>query len=489
MVTGRAMSLAELLEGLTPVASELAALRTTGLCLDSRAATPGVLFIALRGAQHDGHRFIDQAAEAGAVAALAEEAPARTAIPAVVVPGLRQRLGTLASRFYAHPSESMHVTAVTGTNGKTTVAQLYAQLVRAVGYSCGSIGTLGASTDGRVQSSLYTTPDAIELQRTLADWVLEAVPFASMEASSHALDQGRMTGVDVDTAVFTNLTRDHLDYHGDMQAYGDAKAKLFEFPSLRAAVLNADDAFSDVLRRRVASDTKVLAFSERGEPAEVRISRVEAGARGLRFRMASPWGEATVRCSLIGAFNVANVACALIAALQAGLPLAGLIDALESLTPVPGRMQPLRHAGGPLVVVDFAHTPDALKQVLDTLRAVCAGRLIVVFGCGGDRDRGKRTLMGEAVSSVADLAVITSDNPRSEDPLAIIRDVEAGMRGDYRVCVDREAAIRVAIESGSREDCVLIAGKGHESFQIIGDQRRPFDDAAIARHCLEAIAA
>jgi UDP-N-acetylmuramoyl-L-alanyl-D-glutamate--2,6-diaminopimelate ligase len=232
-----------------------------------------------------------------------------------------------------------------------------------------------------------------------------------------------------------------------------------------------------------------VAFSERRDSAEVRISKVEAGAGGLRFRIASPWGEAPVRCSLIGAFNVANVVAALVAALEAGLPLETLSAALENLSPVPGRMQPLRHAGAPLVVIDFAHTPDALRQVLDTLRALCAGRLIVVFGCGGDRDRGKRPLMGEAVSAVADLAVITSDNPRSEDPLAIIRDIEAGMRGAYRVCADREEAICSAIEEGAPGDCVLIAGKGHEAFQVVGDQRRPFDDAAVARQCLEGIAA
>lgn len=481
--------LGDLLEGFVPVPSELAGLTITGLSLDSRQVQPGVLFAALRGAQQDGHRYIPAAAEAGAPAALVEEPVADALIPTLVVPELRHRLGEIAARLYGHPSRSLHVTAVTGTNGKTTVSQLYAQLVRGVGYACGTIGTLGASTDGRVESSLHTTPDPISLQRVLAEWAGEAVPFVSMEASSHALEQGRMAGVEVDTAVFTNLTRDHLDYHGDMQAYGDAKARLFDFPSLRVAIVNGDDPFSDALTARVQEHTKVIAFGERNDKADVRISKVVADENGLRFHLASPWGTGAMRCSLIGAFNVANVVAALVAALESGLPLDALEGALGTLSAVPGRMQPLHHAGGPLVVIDFAHTPDALQQVLATLRELCAGRLIVVFGCGGDRDRGKRPLMGAAVSAVADLAVITSDNPRSEEPRAIIRDIETGMQGEYRVCVDREDAIRTAIELGSSGDCVLIAGKGHEAFQIVGAERRPFDDAAIAREHLEGIAA
>lgn len=483
------VTLGELLLDIAMVPNEAASLPVSGLTLDSRSVATGNVFIALRGAENDGHRYIDDAARSGAVAAVAETAPAGAQIPVLEVRGLRQRLGVIAARFYGQPSQNLHVTAVTGTNGKTTVSQLYAQLVRGVGYACGAVGTLGASLDRSVGNSLHTTPDSIALQRILSDWAGEAVPFVSMEASSHALDQDRMNGVEVDTAVFTNLTRDHLDYHGDMQAYGDAKAKLFEFPSLRAAVLNADDPFSAELSSRIGDRIPVRTFGTPGTQADVMVSQLEVRPSGLRFRFTSPWGEGVLRTPLLGAFNAANVVAAMVAALEAGLPLDALRDALERLTPVPGRVQPLRADGAPLVVIDYAHTPDALSQVLATLRELSDGRLIAVFGCGGDRDRGKRELMARAVSRGADYAVITSDNPRSEDPEAIIADVEAGMSSDFRSCADRGEAIRCAIEMAAPGDCVLIAGKGHEAYQIIGDERRSFDDAAVARECLEALAA
>lgn len=480
------MSLDNLLHG---IVADAPALSIGRLCLDSRALTPGDLFIALRGHKLDGRAYLVEAQQAGAAAALVEdyvstELPTPSVMPTVVVPRLRERLGEIASRFYGNPSHGMHVAAVTGTNGKTTVSQLFAQLVRAVGYDCGVIGTLGASLDAQAHLAVHTTPDPIALQATLASWAGQVVPFVGMEASSHALDQGRMNGVEIDTAVFTNLTRDHLDYHGDMRAYGAAKARLFSMSGLRAAIINVDDPFGADLSTRLPSTVDVLRYGMQAKSLDIGVRQVSTGGAGLKFRFESPWGSAVLRCPLVGAFNALNLGAALAAALQSGLPFDALVQAVEGLAPVAGRMQPLKLARGPLVVVDYAHTPDALQQALSTLREQLRGRLTVVFGCGGDRDRGKRALMGEAASEHADAAILTSDNPRSEDPDSIITDIEAGMSIDYQICADRAEAISLAIRSAGADDCVLIAGKGHEDYQLVGDQRLPFSDLDLARRVL-----
>lgn len=502
-------SLRDLLRGMADPVPDL---RVRRLCLDSRELQPGDAFIALRGARHDARRYLPQALDAAAAVAIVEDegldatgrslpmnapsthapstkVPSTAALPTIAVPALRQRVGEIASRYFGQPSRRLHVAAVTGTNGKTTVSHLFAQLVRAAGYDCGVVGTLGASLDGAPADSVHTTPDPLRLQEILADWAHRAVPFASLEASSHALHQGRVHGVDVDTAIFTNLTRDHLDYHGDMPSYAAAKARLFEFPSLRSAVLNADDEFSEVLRARLDGAVSVLRYGLRAANAEVRARRLDTSMDGLRLALESPWGAASVRCPLLGRFNAANLLAALSAALEAGLPFAALIAALERVEAPPGRMQALRRRGAPLVVIDYAHTPDALAQVLGALREQCRGRLIAVFGCGGDRDRGKRALMAGAVSALADYAVITSDNPRGEDPAAIIAEVEAAMTIDYRSLVDRGAAIAAAIGLAGRGDCVLIAGKGHERYQIVGTRRLAFSDCRVAWQALEGVAA
>lgn len=464
-----------------------------GLCLDSRALRPGELFIALRGTRLDGRRYLSQAAAAGAMAALVEDAlltpEVAPPLPVIVVPNLRRQLGDIAARFFGQPSRALHIAAVTGTNGKTTVSQLLGQLLRGCGYDCGVIGTLGASLDGRVHSALNTTPDPLQLQSTLAHWVEAAVPFVCMEASSHALDQGRLSGVEIDTAVFTNLSRDHLDYHGSMAAYGEAKSRLFQWPGLRHALINADDAFADTLVRHVANSAECLRYSIAGAPADLRLSRLEFDARGLRARLDSPWGRGALRSPLIGRFNAGNLLAALATALCAGLPLDQLLRVAQTLQPVSGRMEALRERGRPLVVIDYAHTPDALQQVLTALRPQVRGRLVAVFGCGGDRDRGKRPEMAAVASAHADAIVLTSDNPRSEEPRAIIADIEAGATGDYRVIVDRAEAIAAAIATAGPDDCVLIAGKGHEDYQLIGAQRIAFSDREQARLALEERAA
>ncbi len=461
------------------------ALPVRGLVTDSRQVGEGDVFVALKGLQFDGHAYLAEAARAGAVAALVEQdqSGAPEGLPLIVVPALRPQLGRIASRFYGHPTRRMHVAAVTGTNGKTTVSQLFAQLVRRCSYDCGVIGTLGATLDGAAEASTHTTPDTLALQAIFAEWASQAVPFAAMEASSHALDQWRLDGVAVDTAIFTNLTRDHLDYHGDMTTYGEAKGRLFGFPELRAAVINGDDPYAARLLATLDPAVKPCVYGT-AEAADLRLEKLEQDARGLSFMLRGPWGRRRVRTPLLGDFNAMNVVAALAAAIEAGLPTDVLFDALPSLSAVPGRMEPLRRDGAPLVVIDYAHTPDALAKVLAALRAQCSGELVAVFGCGGDRDRGKRALMGEAVSAAADRAVVTSDNPRGEDPLKIIGDIEEGMIGAYRVCPDRAEAIALAISSARPGDCVVIAGKGHEDYQIVGDEVRPFSDSGVAREVL-----
>lgn len=471
--------LSALLEGIAAAP----AIPVRGLVSDSRSVGAGDVFVALKGLQFDGHAYLDDAARAGAAAALVER-DVEADLPVVVLPELRQLLGSIASRFHGHPTRRMHVAAVTGTNGKTTISQLFAQLVRHCDYDCGVIGTLGASLDGSTGASSHTTPEPLALQATFADWASQAVPFAAMEASSHALDQWRLDGVAVDTAIFTNLTRDHLDYHGDMDSYGEAKARLFRFPGLRSAVINGDDPFARELLTALDPTVTPCIYGT-GADADLRLDKLEQDAQGLTFDLHGAWGRRRVRTPLLGAFNALNVVAALGAAMGAGLPVDRLFEALPLLTAVPGRMEPLRRDGAPLVVIDYAHTPDALAKVLAALRAQCAGELVAVFGCGGDRDRGKRALMGEAVSAAADRAVITSDNPRSEAPLQIIEDVEQGMHGAYRVCADRAEAIELAIRSARPDDCVVIAGKGHEDYQIVGDEVRPFSDMNVARAVLE----
>ncbi|MEO1080549.1 MAG: UDP-N-acetylmuramoyl-L-alanyl-D-glutamate--2,6-diaminopimelate ligase [Pseudomonadota bacterium] len=482
------LNLRELLQGDAAVPDALADFRVQGMSQDSRRVNPGDVFVALRGAKHDGHDMLDEAQRAGAIAALTERPVVATSLPIVVIPGLRDRLAELAARCYGHPSRSLHVTAVTGTNGKTTVSQLFGQLVRAAGYACGVIGTLGASLDGAARATTHTTPDAIALQHELAVWAGQAVPFVAMEASSHALHQGRLDAIDVDTAVFTNLTRDHLDYHGDMHAYGEAKARLFRFQSLRALVLNAEDSFGASLGSTAPEGVKVTTYGL-AQSCDVRASRIEMSSAGLRFRLSGPREEAMVRSGILGAFNLSNLLAAIAAALEAGMPFDDVLAGAAKLRPVPGRMEPLRVAGAPLVVVDYAHTPDALLKVLDALKVQCQGRVIAVFGCGGDRDRGKRALMAEAVSRVADFAVITSDNPRGEDPEAIVAEVAKSMTGAFTERVDRREAIRFAIGQADATDCVLIAGKGHEDYQEIAGRRLPFSDLAVARDLLGEMAA
>jgi UDP-N-acetylmuramoyl-L-alanyl-D-glutamate--2,6-diaminopimelate ligase len=456
--------------------------RVTGVTLDSRKVRPGDLFLALAGEVHDGRQFMEQAVASGAVA-VAAEAPAggfvdALPVPLVEIPELSQEAGAIAGRFYGDPTRTMRVVGVTGTNGKTTASRLVAQLLRTLEQPCGVIGTLGMALDESVSEAANTTPDPVSLQRQLAQWRDQGVRNTAMEVSSHALVQGRVNGVRFDTAVFTNLSRDHLDYHGSMAAYARAKLSLFTREGLRYGLVNADDDYAALLAAMAGAHCEVLSFSARGDArADIRVSDVAFAAGGARGRIDTPWGSGEFQSPLPGDFNVANLAAAIACAVTGGHALEQVLAVVPQLQPVPGRLQAIGNDQGLQVLVDYAHTPDALEQVLKAIRPQVAGRLITVFGCGGDRDAGKRPVMGRIACQYSDRVIITSDNPRSEEPEAIIADIAAGCIGVFDREADRAAAIERAIAEARAGDCVLIAGKGHEDYQIIEGQRLHFSDA------------
>jgi len=485
-----AMSLPELLGS---VNGAFADTMISGMQLDSRRVRPGDLFLALPGEQHDGRQFIEQAVANGAAAVVAE-APVTDfvdaiPVPLIELPELRFAAGLLAARFYRNPSHAMHVVGITGTNGKTTTSRIIAQLIRALGKPCGVIGTLGATLQDDVSAADNTTPDPLALQRQLALWLAQDVFVVSMEVSSHALEQGRVNGVEFATAVYTNLSHDHLDYHGSMDAYARAKLRLFAKESLRHAVINADDQFSSQVRAAVSPGAQVLTYSTSGAAADVRVENARFHAEGVRGELHSPWGVAEFFSPLPGDFNLANLAAAVTALLLAGEDLLAVLEAVAHLRPVPGRMQAIPNTLDLQVIVDYAHTPHALEQVLKAIRPHVSGSLVAVFGCGGDRDRDKRQVMGRIACALSDRVVVTSDNPRSEEPLQIMRDIEAGCSGQYTLVADRAQAIAAAVADANAGDCVVIAGKGHEDYQLVDGARLHFSDEAQARAALARRAA
>lgn len=464
-------------------------LELAGLALDGRAVTPGGAFLACRGERNHGLDFLDQALARGARAVLWEPAPGRVApaLPAevegVAVPHLAARASEIAARFFGDPSAAMRVVGVTGTNGKTTCAWLIAQALEASGHPAAYIGTLGAGRRGLVQPGTHTTPDAVSLQRLLAEFRDEGATHVAIEVSSHALVQGRATAVRFAAAVLTNLTREHLDFHGTMQNYAATKASLFERKEVSLRVVNADDELGRSLLARHADAIAVSPSGQwRGDAGRpyLRARDVRLADDGVAFALESSFGQRQLRTPLIGGFNLANALTVLGVLLGLGLGLDAAAAALEMLAPPPGRMQ--RFGGGlhaPLVAVDYAHTPDALEKALQALRAHAAGRLWCVFGCGGDRDRGKRPLMGAIAARLADELVVTDDNPRGESPARIVADILEGTGSRaVRVVHDRAAAIATAVLAAAPGDAVLVAGKGHESVQIVGLEQRPFSDAA-----------
>jgi len=483
----RAMLLSELLPDVAGVPRDLA---VTGLVQDSRAVRQGDAFVAVGPVANDmashGLRFAKQAMQAGAVAVLFEPpAPVEWPAPvdAIAVPQLQARIGAIADRFHGSPSRQMTVVGVTGTNGKTSTVQLLSQAWTLRGTTSGSIGTLGAGLHGHVVPTGFTTPLVLQLHALLAQLRDAGASAVAMEVSSHALHQGRVDGVHFDVAVFTNLTRDHLDYHGDMRAYGEAKARLFQWPGLRAAVLNLDDAFGRELLAALPPGTHGVGVSSRGAQADVRAENIVLDAGGIAFDLLLGDARFELRSPLLGRFNVDNL-LAVAGVLHAlGDAPEAIADTLAQLEPVAGRMTRLGGDGVlPLVVIDYAHTPDALEQALASLRAHAHGRLVCVFGCGGERDRGKRPQMAAIAERGADRVIVTDDNPRSEDGDGIVAEIMAGFADAATVIVerDRAAAIARAIGAAGPGDIVLIAGKGHEPYQEIGGVRHPFDDVEVA---------
>ncbi len=484
-----AMRLDELLRDIAPPAS--GDIMVSGLTQDSHAVHTGDAFVALAGAKHHGIEFASAAIGQGAVAVVAEKRPgfrSPVADPVVWVENLRSHLGEIAARFYGDPSASMTLIGVTGTSGKTSTVQMLAQALAHLGKRAATIGTLGAGLHGALHAGERTTPDVIRVHGLLAEFRDAGATDVAMEVSSHALDQHRVDGLHFDVAVFTNLTRDHLDYHGTMEAYGAAKAKLFAWPNLRAAVINIDDAFGRDLATRVPAGVRLVRCGLASSDADIRARDVHTHSDGIDFELATAWGMAAVQSRLLGRFNVANLlaVAGVLGALD--VPFDRIVDALQSLEPVAGRMNRLGGGGLPLVVVDYSHKPDPLEQVLATLRAHCEGKLICVFGCGGERDAGKRPVMGAIAERLADVVIVTDDNPRGEDGDAIAAQIVAGMRAPQRAIVerDRARAIDMAIAQARTGDVVLIAGKGHETYQEVAGAKRPFDDLRVARAALEA---
>jgi len=460
------------------------------LRVDSRLVGPGDVFAAMPGHHVDGRRFIDAAVAAGAAAILWDpagiEAPCFD-IPNQPVPDLAWRLGWIAAEIAGHPGRPLWTVGITGTNGKTTCSHWLAAGLSRNGRRCGRVGTLGYGVD-TLATLPNTTPDGAALQDILAELRHDGAEAVAMEVSSHGLAQGRVHGIEFDVAVFTNLTRDHLDFHGSLEAYGAAKARLFHWDGLQYAVVVTNQTFGVQLADSIdRSRTEVVTVGHRGD---VRPEGVRASADGLAFRLASPWGSAEVHAPVVGLFNVDNLSCVLASMLVSGVPLEAAAAAAAEFLPVDGRMQVLRIANGPTVVVDYAHTPDALEQALASLRPSLGerARLHCVFGCGGDRDAGKRPLMGEVAARLADRVVLTSDNPRSEDPAAILADIGRGITSACELLVepDRARAIPLAVAAAAPGDIVLLAGKGHETTQEIAGQRYPFSDIAHARMALDS---
>jgi UDP-N-acetylmuramoyl-L-alanyl-D-glutamate--2,6-diaminopimelate ligase len=490
-------SLAKLLDGIATLPRDI---EVSDLTQDGRTALPGGAFLAVSGSSEHGLKYAPQAIANGARAVLWEPAPVAvvpdlpSAIVVAPVPRLREHASTIADRFFGAPSRSLSVAGVTGTNGKTTCAYLLAQALEAVGRPAAYMGTIGTGRPHSLRPSALTTADAVTVQRTLAAVRAGGAASVAMEVSSHALDQARVAAVRFRTAVFTNLTRDHLDYHGTMESYGAAKARLFAQPDLASRVINVDDAFGRQLaidprgRGRVIATSRSHQSHARSAAGFVRAMHVGLSMRGIELEFDSSWGTGALVCPLVGDFNVDNLLTVIAVLLDWDVGLDEVIAAMTRVRATPGRMEAFGGARAPLAIVDYAHTPDALRKALSAARAHCKGRLVVVFGCGGDRDAGKRPLMGAIAAELADGIVITDDNPRTESPEKIVADIAAGIPADkpFHVELDRGRAIRDALDEAAANDVVVIAGKGHEEYQIHGAERRAFSDQKVVAAALGA---
>jgi len=467
---------------------EAQGVQAKSLCADSRVVRPGDVFVAMPGHRTDGRTFIRDAVARGASAVLHEAGVDVTvSVPAIAVPGLAALSGEIAHLVYGRPSEQLWMAGVTGTNGKTSISQWIAQAMGLFECPCGVIGTLGSGFPGKLIENVNTTPDAISVHRQLAAFVDQGAAACAMEVSSIGVEEGRINGVHFDVAVFTNLTQDHLDYHGSMAAYAAAKERLFAWTGLRAAVINLDDSFGAELAEKLAGRMRTIGYT-----LDAKVSRGETlaatdlamTASGLAFTL----NDIRIEAPVVGRFNASNLLAVIGALLAGDESLADIAAALPRIVPPPGRMQAVGGAGKPLIVIDYAHTPDALEKALTTLRESATargGKLICVFGCGGERDAGKRPKMGAIAERLADRVLLTSDNPRSEDPVAILAGIAAGMKSKPMVEPDRALTIRIAVAEANVRDVVLLAGKGHESYQDDAHGRQPFSDLEQAQRALE----
>jgi UDP-N-acetylmuramoyl-L-alanyl-D-glutamate--2,6-diaminopimelate ligase len=471
-----------------------AAREITSLAYDSRAVKPGALFVALAGSKADGHDYVAAACRQGAAAVLIhKDIPAPPGVVILKVPDTRAAMLALAPYFHDHPSRRFRLIGVTGTNGKTTTTHLIRAILRRAGRRVGLIGTIHTIIDEQILPVKNTTPDVIDLQALFADMAAAGLSHVVMEVSSHALALGRITGSEFDTGVFTNLTRDHLDFHLTFENYLAAKAELFRMVSVpgakpdKAAVVNADDPAASAILAACACRRLTYGVDR---PADLTAAAIDVRARGASFTVRGPHGDLPLDLKITGIFNVYNVLAAVGAALAEGIDTQTIKQALEEFTAVPGRFE-LVDAGQPYtVIVDYAHTPDGLENILRTARQFAIRRIIVVFGCGGDRDRTKRPIMGRLAMDYGDIVIATSDNPRSEDPAAILADIEAGLKEKqtaakgYEIIADRRQAIARALGLARPDDIVVIAGKGHETYQILKDRTIDFDDRAVAREII-----
>ena len=473
------------------------AVPVTGIAYDSRQVKPGFLFVAIKGFKTDGHEYIKEAIKMGAAAVVMQrETGAAPGTAWALTPDTRYALALLAARFYGHPSSKMKMIGITGTNGKTTTANLVAAVLGAAGQKTGLIGTIHNRIGERILPVKHTTPESLDLQRLLAEMAEEGVDTCVMEVSSHALALHRVAGCEFDAAVFTNFTQDHLDFHESMEDYLKTKLRLFEDLALRGAkmqdkyaVVNIDDTRSAEFIK--TTGVPVYTFGIEGQ-ADVRAVDIGLNARGVSFIALGRWGRHPLNLKITGLFNVYNTLAAFTTAAALGIPAAAIRNALEAAGGVAGRFELVDRGQDFAVIVDYAHTPDGLENVLKTAAQITKRRLITVFGCGGGRDRAKRPLMGEIAAKYSDFAVITSDNPRTEDPLKIIDEIEKGLKPAvnercYAVEPDRRKAIRAAVGTARPGDVVIIAGKGHEDYQVIGTEKFPFDDRLEAAKALDEL--
>lgn len=500
------MTLQELLPGI-PLESNAAQIKVNNLCLDTRQLAAGAAFIALVGTKVDGRNFIAKAIEAGASAILVEADKNWQGIawlgnvPVIAIENMAAQVSALAAIFFGNPSEKIPVIGITGTNGKTTCSLLAAQLLAKLQQKSAVIGTIGyglldaqavapiSQQLGALQNTGLTTPDPIAMQRILAELVEQGATSIAIEASSHSLEQKRIASVNIRTAIFTNLTQDHLDYHGDLTSYGRAKAQLLNAPGLQLAIVNLDDAWAKNLVHKMPVHVSALTYSTK-TVADVYAHNIKLNTFGVSADLVTPWGAATINSPLLGEFNLSNLLAVIAAVAAQGFPLAAIVAHLPNLLPAPGRMQQVvvdQQAQQIQVIVDYAHTPDALENTLSAIHQHNAGNIWTLFGCGGDRDKTKRPLMGTIAERLSDYVIVTNDNPRSEDPSVIAGEILRGMNrpSGCLVIADRAQAIDFAVQQAKAGDIVLIAGKGHEDYQLFAKQTLPFSDTKQARIALQ----